>query len=324
MPLESGTYIPDLVAANPSHTDGVSQGDSHVRLIKSVLLNTFPNWTDNSGLAGVGFLTSTQAQLDNAVKTVTGTGPNPIFPAGTVGSPGIQFISDPDSGLYKVAEDSIALSLNATQQVNFTTSVAAFAQPITSPNFNGGFFVVPGIIAMWSGTSAPVGWAYCNGGTVSAASNPGLNAIYGNSGGNITLPDMRDVVPIGQGNMGGTSDRGFIPNSGITAGILTLGSVVGEITHSLLAAELAPHQHAVFLKDPGHFHSNGFGLVGSALQQAGNGTGSQVNTGTSTTGMTIGSVNGVANDNVTASTGSGTGHNIVQSSYVLGFIIKLG
>jgi microcystin-dependent protein len=335
MPLESGTYIPDLVAANPAHTDGVSQGDSHLRLVKSVLLNTFPNWTDNSGLAGVGFLTSTQAQLDNAVKTVIGTGNNAIFPAGTVGSPGIQFTGDPDSGFFKAGEDNIALSLNAATQVNFTTALASFAPSISAPtitttnpgtnNYNSGFFVVPGVIAMWSGTTAPTGWAFCNGGTVSAAANPALNVIYGNSGGNITLPDMRDMVAIGKGDMGGVADRGAYANSGVTAGILTLGSVIGEGTHVLSTGELPAHQHNVYLKDPGHLHAVNCGAQSQFVFASGTQAGIAASfTGSSFTGMTIGSVNGVANDNLTASTGSGTGHNIVQYSFVLGFIIKLG
>ena len=43
MPLESGTYVSDLVDTNPAATDNKSQGDDHIRLIKSVLDNTFPN-----------------------------------------------------------------------------------------------------------------------------------------------------------------------------------------------------------------------------------------------------------------------------------------
>jgi hypothetical protein len=42
MPLEVATYIRDLINANPPGTDQVSQGDDHLRLIKSTLLNTFP------------------------------------------------------------------------------------------------------------------------------------------------------------------------------------------------------------------------------------------------------------------------------------------
>jgi hypothetical protein len=43
MPLEAATYITDLVPANPVHTDPLSQADSHMRLTKQVLKNTFPN-----------------------------------------------------------------------------------------------------------------------------------------------------------------------------------------------------------------------------------------------------------------------------------------
>lgn len=47
MGLETGTYIDDLVVTNPvGSTDPKSQGDNHLRLIKSVLKSTFP------GMAG--------------------------------------------------------------------------------------------------------------------------------------------------------------------------------------------------------------------------------------------------------------------------------
>lgn len=45
MPLESATYISQLVPTNPAHTDGLNQADSHMRLIKSVLQASFPNVT---------------------------------------------------------------------------------------------------------------------------------------------------------------------------------------------------------------------------------------------------------------------------------------
>ncbi len=43
MALESGTYVKDLVSTNPPGTDAISQGDDHIRLIKSVLKNSFPS-----------------------------------------------------------------------------------------------------------------------------------------------------------------------------------------------------------------------------------------------------------------------------------------
>lgn len=56
MALESGSYISDLVAANPDGTDTRSQGDDHIRLIKQVLKNTLPNLN--------GAMTATDEQLN--------------------------------------------------------------------------------------------------------------------------------------------------------------------------------------------------------------------------------------------------------------------
>lgn len=43
MALETGTYISDLNVSNPVNTDGVTQADDHLRLIKSTVKATFPN-----------------------------------------------------------------------------------------------------------------------------------------------------------------------------------------------------------------------------------------------------------------------------------------
>lgn len=69
MGLEAGTYISDLVSANPVAGDSVSQGDDHLRLIKACLLATFPNIT--------GAMTSTHTALNDvsqkaATETLSG------------------------------------------------------------------------------------------------------------------------------------------------------------------------------------------------------------------------------------------------------------
>lgn len=62
MALETATYISDLVSSNPTSSDGLSQGDDHLRLLKSTLKATFPNIS--------GVVTPTQAEL-NYVDGVT-------------------------------------------------------------------------------------------------------------------------------------------------------------------------------------------------------------------------------------------------------------
>ena len=63
MPLEIGTYISDLNASNPvGASDPKSQGDNHLRLIKSTVKATFPNIS--------GAMTLTHTQLNSAaIKT---------------------------------------------------------------------------------------------------------------------------------------------------------------------------------------------------------------------------------------------------------------
>jgi len=56
MPLETATYIANLNAANPTSTDPKSQGDDHLRMIKSVLQNSF------AGLPGMVIVTGSEAQ----------------------------------------------------------------------------------------------------------------------------------------------------------------------------------------------------------------------------------------------------------------------
>lgn len=57
MGLETGTYISDLVTTNPvGASDPKSQGDDHIRLLKSTIKATFPNLT--------GAMTATHAELN--------------------------------------------------------------------------------------------------------------------------------------------------------------------------------------------------------------------------------------------------------------------
>ncbi len=43
MALESASWVTQLVDTNPTATDPVSQGDNHLRMIKTVLKNSFPS-----------------------------------------------------------------------------------------------------------------------------------------------------------------------------------------------------------------------------------------------------------------------------------------
>ena len=56
MAIETFGFIDDLNAANPTATDNVSEGDDHLRGLKTTLKNTFPNVT--------GAINATEAELN--------------------------------------------------------------------------------------------------------------------------------------------------------------------------------------------------------------------------------------------------------------------
>ena len=93
MTVESATYINQLDAAKPSATDLKSEGDDHIRLLKSTLQATFPNVTGavtatHTELSRVAGVTSAiQTQLDAKAgltsPTFTGTPAAPTADGGT-------------------------------------------------------------------------------------------------------------------------------------------------------------------------------------------------------------------------------------------------
>jgi len=56
MSVESATYVNQLDSSKPASGDPRSEGDDHIRLLKSTIQATFPNIT--------GAVTPTQSQLN--------------------------------------------------------------------------------------------------------------------------------------------------------------------------------------------------------------------------------------------------------------------
>lgn len=87
----------------------------------------------------------------------------------------------------------------------------------------------PGMMMMWPGAVAPAGWYFVQGPNpdVTADENPGLNALLGNTGGVINLPDYRDRFPVGVG----------VSHA--------LGQAGGAETVTLTTAQTPSHSHNV-------------------------------------------------------------------------------
>src|SRR5882672_11204563 len=104
MPLETASYISDLVTGNPAATDGLNQGDDHLRLLKTVIKNTFPNFS-------AAALNSTQAAIDAAVAAVTGTSALTML-AGAVATPGLRVAGSLTTGLYSPGANQLGVTVN--------------------------------------------------------------------------------------------------------------------------------------------------------------------------------------------------------------------
>lgn len=311
MPLETGTYISDLVSTNPAHTDSVGQADSHLRFIKSTLLASFT--------AVAGAVTVTHTQINSAVAAVVTGLAQAVHAAGTVGAPGVAFLGSLTSGLYSPAANQVAISAGGVQ--------CLLAKPDGSLSGGTGQLGIIGEPRLWLSNTLPAGnFAWLNGQTVLVASNPVLFGLWGYAyGGNGTttmgLPNWQGVVPVGRATMGGAADPGLVANSGPTAGITTLGTILGEGKHALTSAEGPVHSHGI--NDPGHAHgppsgmADFWGTPGTTTDTIGSGTNNvprnrNASTGSNTTGITI------------QNAGSGTAHNVVQPSFVTNWIVLLG
>lgn len=136
MGIETPTpvYIDGLDASLPGATDPLSQADDHLRNIKSVLKQTFPNIN--------GPVTSTQAELDapRAVPAINSDGTNATFNTGIDGAmiKALVGINEPaittdgtNVSLYS-GIDSAAIRTAIGAQASFTPTTALDVYPVGS------------------------------------------------------------------------------------------------------------------------------------------------------------------------------------------------
>ena len=108
-----------------------------------------------------------------------------------------------------------------------------------------GFVMPVGTIVPYGGTTPPAGWLLCDGSSYSTTTYADLFAvigyIYGGSGGNFNVPNLKGRVVVGLD--AGDTDFNNLNNSG------------GEKQHTLTVDEMPSHNHSI--NDPGHTHDYG-------------------------------------------------------------------
>lgn len=308
MALETATYLNGLVATNPTSTDGMQQGDDHLRLIKAVLLATFPNLT--------GPVTSTQTAL-NTTTGLLSNGLLTVPASGTAGTGGAVTLKG--QGAYP---DLTLLNYQGSLNIYSATTQIATIDPsgnLTVLGYvNAGTLIkqlantlVPtGSVQLWSGSvaSIPAGWHLCDGtsgtpdlrGYFVAGAGGGLAVAQTGGAGSVTV----STASGGSHNHGGATAAagGHTPTASTdTQGAHSHGG--SSAGHALTVAEMPSHTHAQYWGNPN--------VPGSALawQDLGNSGTPQValNTTTGSTG------NDNAHSHTISSDGSHT-HNVTVAA----------
>jgi microcystin-dependent protein len=168
-----------------------------------------------------------------------------------------------------------------------------------------------GTIIAFAGTTAPVGWAICDGSEVNRIAYATLFAIIGVTFGGgdgvntFDLPSLQGRAIIGAGQGNGLSKR-------------SIGEAVGEESHTLTISELPAHSHLII--DPGHAHSLVLpGSTGVTAVQSGGPNQGVSGGGTWAVQATARAATGIT----TSNTGGGSAYNNMQPSTVMSYLIKL-
>lgn len=274
MPLESASYISDLVTSNPAASDGMNNADDHMRLIKSTVKNSFP---------GVS-VPATRGPL-------VGGHHGFLADAGSAAAPAFAFIDAPTLGFYGVDF--------ANGEFGFTGTL------------RGKGAVPTGAIMDFAGGTPPDGWAACDGASVAVASYPALfvqiGYAWGGSGANFNLPNLINRYRRHRDN---STVSGGVGN--LQADQTISHTHTGSVTATGTAAAAGSHTHTATVTDPGHTHvlnaitdtatSSGGGPL--AVPRLLVGTNSTVTNTTNLTGVTVG--NSTAPDHTHTVSASGS------------------
>jgi hypothetical protein len=269
MPLETATYVTDLVPSNPPASDQVSQADDHIRLLKSCVKNTFPNLSAP--------ITCTPANLNERSNDQRVCG----IKDGTSLAPSLFFDSDPTCGLYRHANEQVGVAGrirgNGTKEP-------------------GEICIFPFVPAQMASAGSAVGtekYIEMDGSSYAMSLFPDIANLFPNNGSAFTVPNVKDTGRFLRSRTGslavGVAQANALKSHNHTA--TGSAAVTGAHTHSATPT--------VTVTDPGHRHDGGDlfdasslgafqpGGSGSAVTVVNNTAGSTF-TGSAATGISVG------------------------------------
>jgi len=186
MGLETSTYVDGLNIANPAATDGLAQADDHIRLIKTVLKNTFPN-LDGAVTASVANLNNTTAIPSTLTDLGISDGSSGMV-LSTDGSGNFSFTALPagatDTNYYVNGGSFSGTTLTLQRYGLSSLSISGFPQAITNNNqlTNGAGYIT----SAPAPTTSQVGSATAGLGADTVGSYALLKASGGTAGATVT------------------------------------------------------------------------------------------------------------------------------------------
>ena len=204
--------------------------------------------------------------------------------------------------------------------------------------------IIPaGVIEMFAGSTAPVGWLICDGSAVSRSVYQNLFKVIGtafgvgNSNTTFTLPDMRGRCPMGVGSGPSLTSRALAATTGAETVTLAIANLPAHTHTATIGADSPTHAHTsntVTGASANHQHyfshtagtTGSYGLMDSATAsssgQPSTGGIQQNHTHSTTTGFeSANHTHTFTNSNTPAV--AATAFGIMPPSIVINFIIKI-
>jgi microcystin-dependent protein len=266
MALEVSTFISGLTAAWPTTTDLKSQGDDHLRLIKSVLQSTFPNASKALyfpvATVGTAAVVLAASDMNRIVMLGTASGDLtvslPTLAAGDAGWSCEIMKTSIDTNGIMVSPASGTIS--SKSGVTATIRVGVVGEPARFVWSGSTWFCMKpgpmiGATVNFDGPGLPPGHLTLDGSVYNSTTFAELFAMLGTA----TLRDKRGRLEAGVD--GGAGRLGSIIGT-------TNGSVGGSETIALTASQLPGHTHSGATGNENQNHNHNYNTPTSYITQA--------------------------------------------------------
>lgn len=321
MGLEVTTYISGLNTSWPLPGDFKTQGDDHIRLIKSVLTASFPTASRPFYIPTTEAFSTTIAldvtdQNNLIMVDTTGGDISCTLPVGlTAADKGWEteiVRTNTAGGNNGIMVSAAAGNINSVSGATATIRIERIWEPVRFKWTGAAWFCVkPGIPVgasmNWDGSAIQPGFRAADGTAYSPTTFAELNSVLGTA----TLKDKRGRVEAGLDN--GSVNRLTATYFG-TASVL--GAVGGLESDLLTSSTIPSHNHTA--TDSGHVHT----VSHNANMQTASSTGGGAFTIAGYAAASIGLLTGFANISV-ANVGSGNSHKNVQPTIVTNKLVRV-